>query len=144
MTYRYNAQVRFAKEQLSDDEYEEILKEFEQFEEIEIETRKKEMGVAQLSDPATLIALNAAGLVVHGTDVLVSIYKIAQAHPGFAGADIQDENGESIQAVGRDYIDVGAVKQETVIENVEGDVYLVRESDIDQDMVRKAGTKHEE
>ena len=48
------------------------------------------------------------------------------------------ENEEVIQAVGRDYIDVGAVKQETVIENVEGDVYLVRDSDIDWDTVAKA------
>ena len=144
MTESYNAQIRFNREKLSDEEHEGILEQFEQFEEIEIETHKKKMEEAQLADPATVIALNAAALVVHGTDVLVSIYKIARSHPAFAGADIQDENGESIQAVGRDYIDVGAVKQETVIENVKDDVYLVRDSDIDWDTVMKAGTKHEE
>ena len=144
MTESYSAQVRFAKEELSDDEYEKILEEFEQVEQVEIETRKKEMGEAHLSDPATVIALNAAGLVVHGTDVLISIYQIARSHPGFAGAKIQDENGEEIQTVGRDYIDAGAVEQESIIGNVEGDVYIVRESDIDWDTVMKAGTKHEE
>ena len=151
MSKRYNAKFSFSKDQVSDDEYEQILEEFEQVEQVEIETRKEDRGVARLSDPATHLALTAAGLPIHGTDVLLSMYQIARAHPAFVTASIQDENGESIETVGQDYIDAGVVDKEAAIGelNVEGDdntinLYLVNGSDIDHDRLREAGTEREE
>lgn len=134
-----------------DDEYEQILEQFEQFEQVEIKTRREDRGIAQLSDPATHIALTAAGLAIHGTYVLLSVYQMARAHSGFITASIQDENGESIDTVRQDYIDAEVVDKEAVIGelNVEGDdniikLYVVNRSDIDQDRLREAGTEREE
>lgn len=146
MTNRYDTQFYFNKARISDEEYEEIIDQFEEFDQVEIETRKEDLYEGLYSDPATVIALNAAGVVVHGIDVLISLYEIAQSHPGFARAKIEDENGEEIQPVQRDYIDAGVVNKESVIETVEGDVniYFVRDSDIDQEALIKAGTEREE
>lgn len=151
MSKRYNAEFRFSKDHVSDDEFEQILEQFEQFEQVEIEARRKYRGISQLAEPATHIALIAAGVAVHGTDVLVSMYQIARSNPGFVMASIQDENGESIETVGQDYIDAGVVDKEATIGtlNVEGDgntinLYLVNDSDIDQDRLREAGTEREE
>lgn len=137
----------FSKDQVSDDEYEQILEQFEQFDQVEIETRKEDRRIVRLADPATHLALTAVDLAIHGTDVLLSIYQIAQANPGFVAASIQDENGESIKAVRQD--DPDEIDEEAAIGtlNVEGDditINLYYNSDIDFDAAANAGTDFEE
>lgn len=150
MSRTYDAQFRYNEDKISDEEYDEILAEFEGLDQVEIETRKDEFQEAQFSEAATTIALNAAAVVVHGTDVLVSLYQIARAHPAFAGVSLQDGDGNEILPVGRDYIDAGVVGEESVIVtiegdiNVEGDVYLVEKSAIDWMKGAETEADHEE
>lgn len=150
MSRTYNAQFRYNEDEISDEEYDEILAEFEGLDQVEIETRKDEFQEAQLSEAATTIALNAAAVVVHGTDLLVSLYQIARSHPAFAGVSLRDGDGNKILPVSRDYIDAGAVGEESVIVtvegdiNAEGDVYLVEKSAIDWMKGAETETDHEE
>lgn len=150
MTERYSAQIHFAKEKLSDDEYEEILSKFEGLDQVEIETRKDEFQEGQFSEAATTIALNAAAVIVHGIDVLVSLYQLARSHPAFVRASFQDGDGNEILPVERNYIDAGAVGEESVVVvvegdvNAEGDVYLVGKSGIGWMKGSETETDHEE
>lgn len=140
MTERYDADFRFRKENITDEEYEELIEQFERIDQVEIETRQKDLQEALLSDPATFIELTAVSLTVHGTDILISLYQIARDYPSFAHANIRDENGEKIEEVDRTVVDTGAVEESAIIGHVEGDLTLVLASDIDYGKVAKAGT----
>jgi hypothetical protein len=138
MTETYAIDLHFREEDISDEEYDAILQEIEELEDdVEIISRKEDRKFDALSaDPATVVALNAALLAVHGTDILLTVYQIARNHPAFASVLIQDESGERVETLTRDHIEAGEIDEDVIIGTVEGDVnigdvFLVAESDVD-------------
>lgn len=144
MAERYDATFRFRKEEISDEEYNELVSRIEDFDQVEIETHREDIQEARLSDPATTADLTAMLIIVNGVNALISLYQIAQDHPAFAGANIRDESEEEFVRIDEAYINIGAVEKDAIVGKVEADVYLVKQSDIDFEKVAKAGTKYEE
>lgn len=138
MSESYEIDLIFDKESMSDSEFDQFLEEVEQIgEDIEVKSRRDDQQLAQLSEPATVIALNAALLAVNGTDLLVTLYRMARTHSSFTYASITDENGEDIEALSKDHIEAGSIQDSVIIDsveggvNIDGDVYFVRGSDVD-------------
>lgn len=150
MSESYEIDLMFDKGSMSDSEFDQFLEEVEQIdEEVEV-TREDDRQLAQLSEPATVTALNAALLVVNGTDLLVTLYRMGRAHSSFTYASITDENGEDIEALSKDHIEAGSIEDSVIIDsiegdvNIDGDVYFVRESDVDWMDIAQGNVEEEE
>lgn len=141
----------FDKESMSDSEFDQFLEEVEQIdEEVEVKSQEDDRQLAQLSEPATVTALNAALLVVNGTDLLVTLYRMARTHSSLTYASITDENGEDIEALSKDHIEAGSIQDSVIIDSIEGDVniggnvYFVRKSDVDWMDIAQGSVEEEE
>ena len=89
MTETYELDLYFREGDITDEEYDNLMNEAEQMDgEIEIKERKGKAYESEHADPATTTALTAGTLLVHGTDVMISLYKLARSHPGFSHTSI--------------------------------------------------------
>lgn len=139
MTETYELELHFREQDITDEEYDDFMNEVEQMDgEIEIKERKSKAYESEHADPATTTALTAGTLLVHGTDVMISLYKLAHSHPGFAHSSIYREDGTQIKQWNEKLMEMEDIDENhgAVIGNIniEGDVTinLVDPSELDR------------
>jgi uncharacterized protein YggL (DUF469 family) len=108
----YTIDVTFVRDEMTDEELEEFVRELEQVNGVEIDDEQYETEFVALSEPAQSVSLVAATLVVNSLQLLVALYKLSKSCPENHSVWIKNQNGDEVNVWDVDHLELYNIEED--------------------------------